>query len=208
MGSVVAAKLYCPKLPEPKNGGRQVIKMILKKFEKESVIRVRLDCGTIIPIVNQKWALQNNNPTFQSSEPQVVQYFARKIEPEIGLASTYPVQLQSRKHFSVESYEIRKTDNECDVILSFWWIVKHSPSNLLSTPENIRFVHCQNCTKASSNEFSLQMDSNIRDHLEAMVIGSISTIEESYRHNLPSTTKNLDIGIYYDEGGIRIIIRT
>jgi hypothetical protein len=79
----------------------------------------------------------------------------------------------------VESFDIGLTDNECDTILPFWWIVKHPPSNLLSNPENIRFVQCQNCTEASLNEFRLQMDSNILDHPEAMVIGSISTKEDN-----------------------------
>jgi hypothetical protein len=79
----------------------------------------------------------------------------------------------------VESFEIGATDNECDAILPLWWIVKHPPSKLLSNPVNIRFVQCQHCTKASLNEFSLQMDSNILDHPEAIVIGSISTKDDN-----------------------------
>jgi hypothetical protein len=175
----VTAQPSCPTPPEPKSGGRQVIKMILKNNEKESVIRVLLDCGATIPILNKKWALRNNIPTFERTEPKVVESFAGKIEPEIRLAYTYPVRLQHRKLFSVESFEIGPTDNECDAILPFWWIVKHPPLNLLRNPENIQFVQCQNCTEASSNEFSLQMDSNILDHLVAMVIGSISTKEDN-----------------------------
>jgi hypothetical protein len=87
----VAAKPSYPKLPDPKSGGSQVIKMILKNNKKESVIRVLLDYGTIIPVLNKKWALQNNIPTFKRTEPKVVENFASKIEPEIGLAYTYPV---------------------------------------------------------------------------------------------------------------------
>jgi hypothetical protein len=153
--------------------------MILKNNEKESVIRVLLDCGATIPILNKKWALRNNILTFKRTEPKVVENIADKIKPEIRLAYTYPVRLQYQKHFSVESFEIGPTDNECDGILPFWWIVKHPQSNLPSNPENIRFVQCQNCTEASLNEFSLQMDSNILDHLEAMVIGSISIKEDN-----------------------------
>jgi hypothetical protein len=81
-------------------------------------------------------------------------------------------------HFSVECLEIWPTYSECDAILPFWWIAKHAPSNLLSDPENMRFVQCNNCTEAISNEFSLQIDSNILDHPEAMVIGSISRQED------------------------------
>jgi hypothetical protein len=89
--SVVAAKPSCPKPPEPKSGGRQVIKMILKNNEKESVIRVLLDCGAIILILNKKWVLRNNIPMFERTEPKVVENFPGKIDPEIGLAYTNPV---------------------------------------------------------------------------------------------------------------------
>jgi hypothetical protein len=79
----------------------------------------------------------------------------------------------------VEAFEIRLINNECDASLPIWWMVKHPPSHLLSYPENIRFLQCQNCTEASSNEFSLQIDSNLLDHPEAMVIASISTKEDN-----------------------------
>jgi hypothetical protein len=140
---------------------------------------VVLDCGTTIPILNKKWALRNNIPTFERTEPKVGENLAGKIEPDIGLAYTSQVRLQYRKHFSVESFEIGPTDNECDAILPFWWIVKYLPLNLLSNPEHIWFVQCQNYTEARSNEFSLQMDSNKLDHVEAKEIGLIIIKEDN-----------------------------
>jgi hypothetical protein len=140
---------------------------------------VLLDCGATIPILNKKWALPNNIPMFERTEPKIVANFVSKIATEIGLAYTYPVRLQHGKHLSVESFGVGRIDNECDAILQFWWIVKHPLSNLLSSSENIRFVQYQNCTEASSNEFRLQMDSNILDYTEAIVIGSISTKEDN-----------------------------
>jgi hypothetical protein len=88
------------------------------------------------------------------------------------------VRLQHRKHFSVESFDIGLTHTECDPILPFWWIAKHALSNRLGDPENIRFVKCNKCTEPISKKFSLQIDSNILDHPEAIVIGSISTPDE------------------------------
>jgi hypothetical protein len=58
-------------------------------------------------------------------------------------------------------------------------MVKHPLSILLSNLENIQFKQRQNCTEASSNEFSLELASNILDHLRAMVIGSILTKEDN-----------------------------
>jgi hypothetical protein len=139
---------------------------------------VLLNCGATIPILKRSWAERKNILTFNRAEPKVAENFGGKIESEIGLAYTYPVRVQYRKHFSVESFEIVPTDSECEAILPFWWIVKHAPSNLLDNPEKIRFEHCNNCTEAISTKFSLYTDSNILYHPEPMVIGSISTQEE------------------------------
>jgi hypothetical protein len=114
----------------------------------------------------------------ERAEPKIVENFVGKIEPEIGLAYTYPVRLQQRNHFSVESFEIGPTDSECDPILLFWRIPKHALWNLLRNPEDIRFVQHNNSTEAILNEFSLSIDLNLRNHPEAMVIGSILTKEE------------------------------
>jgi hypothetical protein len=94
--------------------------MILKNNEKESIIRVLLDCSATIRILYQIWALRNNIPMFERTEPKVVENFAGKIAPEIGVAYTYPVRLQFRKHFSVDSFEIGMIDSESDAILPFW----------------------------------------------------------------------------------------
>jgi hypothetical protein len=90
-----------------------------------------------------------------------------------------PSTTTHRKHLSVKSFEIGITVNVCDTILPFWMIVQHRLFNLLSNPENIWFGQCHTSTEASSNKFSLQMDSNILDHQEAMVIGSISTKDDN-----------------------------
>jgi hypothetical protein len=81
-------------------------------------------------------------------------------------------------HFSIEFFKIGGTDSEWDAILPFWWRAKYALSNLLGNPENIRFGQCNNCTEAISNQFSLQIDSNILNHPEAVVIGSISIQED------------------------------
>jgi hypothetical protein len=152
--------------------------MILKNNEQEYLVRVLLDFGASIPILNKSWAQNHKIPTSRQAKPRLVENFAGKIEPEIGLAYTYPVRLQHRKHFSVESFEIGPTDDECDAILPFWWIAKHAPANLLGEPHEVRFEQCLNCTEASANEFNIRYDSDIADHPEAMVIGSISTSDE------------------------------
>jgi hypothetical protein len=59
-------------------------------------------------------------------------------------------------------------DPECDVILPFWWIAKHPPSKPYGAPEDIGFP-CKNCTKDKEDEFTLDYDSEILDHAEALI---------------------------------------
>jgi hypothetical protein len=61
--------------------------------------------------------------------------FHRSTHADIGLTYSYPLRLQHRKHFSVESFEITPTDSECDMILPFWWIAKHPPSKPYGPPK-------------------------------------------------------------------------
>jgi hypothetical protein len=78
---------------------------------------VLLDCGATIPILNKQWALQNNILILERTERKVGENFSSKIKPGIGLAYTFPVQLDHLKEFVVESFVIDLTDNKCDAIL-------------------------------------------------------------------------------------------
>jgi hypothetical protein len=150
-----AAKPSCPKAPEPRNGRRPIVNMILRWNEMERIIRARLDWGASIPALSKQWAIKNQVPTFQRGKRLMIENFARSTHTDIGLTYSYPLRLQHRKHFSVESFEITPTDSECDVILPFWWIAKHPPSKLYGPPENICFP-CKNCTKEKPDEFRVE----------------------------------------------------
>jgi hypothetical protein len=132
--------------------------------------------GASIPVLNITWATTNGVPTFERKKPLQVESFTGKAETDIGKTYTYAMRLQHRKHFSVESFYISPMEPECDVILPFWWIAKHPPSKPYGLPENIRFP-CKNCYKEKADEFSLEYDSEILDHLEALVVGSLATTE-------------------------------
>jgi hypothetical protein len=49
-----AAKPSYPKPPEPKNGRRPIVKMILRWNEKERIIRALLDWGASIPLLSKQ----------------------------------------------------------------------------------------------------------------------------------------------------------
>jgi hypothetical protein len=125
--------------------------MILKNSEKEYLVWVLLDFEASIPILNKSWAQNHKIPTSRQAESRLVKNLAAKIEPEIRLACTYPVRLQHRGSFSVESFEIGPTDDECDAILPFWWIAIRALANRLGKPHEFRFEQYRTCTEALAN---------------------------------------------------------
>jgi hypothetical protein len=71
--------------------------------------------------------------------PRLIENFTGKIESEFGRSFTYPMRLQHRKHFLMDSFEIGLTSSDCDVILPFWWIAKYPPSRPYGLPNEILF---------------------------------------------------------------------
>jgi hypothetical protein len=109
----------------------------------------------------------------------MIENFAASTHANIGLKYSYPLQLQHRKHFSVESFEITPTDSAYEVILPLWGLAKHPHPKLYRPPENIRFPF-KNCTKERANEFSVEYDNKVMHQPEALVVGYISTTEFDY----------------------------
>jgi hypothetical protein len=54
--SELAGKASYPKPLKTKNGKRQIVRMILKDMEEDYVIRVVLDYGATILLLNKSWA--------------------------------------------------------------------------------------------------------------------------------------------------------
>jgi hypothetical protein len=106
-----AAKPSCPKPPEPKNGRRPIVKMILQWNEKERIKRAILDWGVSIPVLSKQWALKNQVPIFQREKRRIIENFAGITHADIRLTYSYPLRLQHRKHFLVES---------CEIIIKTW----------------------------------------------------------------------------------------
>jgi hypothetical protein len=62
--------------------------------------------GSICSYLDSTWARQNNMPIYQREMPRLIENFTGKIESEFGHSFTYPMRLQHRKHFSMDSFEI------------------------------------------------------------------------------------------------------
>jgi hypothetical protein len=110
--------------------------------------------------------------------PRLIENCTEKIESEFGHSFTYPMRLQHRKHFSMDLFEIGPMGSDCDMILPFWWIAKYPPLRPYSLPNEIRFNQFKSCSALNVNEFSLEMDSDVLDNPEALIVGSISSIDD------------------------------
>jgi hypothetical protein len=193
--TVVKKQSRSSKPPEPRTGRRPIVRMILRWNETERLCRVLLDWGASVPILDGTWARQNNVPTYQREMHRLIENFTGKIESECGHSFTYPMRLQHRKHFWMDLFEIGPTSSDCDVILPFWWIAKHPPSRPYGSPNEIRFNQCKSCLALNANEFSLEIDSDVLDNPEALIVGSISSIDNENSLSLipPKFNKWLDI---------------
>jgi hypothetical protein len=62
--------------------------------------------------------------------------------------------------------------------LTFLVDCKTPPPKPYGLPENIQFP-CKNCTKEKADKFSLEYDTEILDHPEALIVGSLATTESN-----------------------------
>jgi len=90
------------------------------------------------------------------------------------------LQLQHRRHFTKEKFEISPMDPTVDIFLPFWWVTKHPPQGIWTTDE-VRFnsARClEECTKFENNEFSLTWDESVATDPMAHIIGYVAAVSE------------------------------
>jgi hypothetical protein len=191
--------------PEPINGPWQIIRIIFQWNDTQRLCRVLLDWGASVPILNDKWARRNGTPIYKRATPRTIEHFTGTVEASMGHACSYPLRIQHRNHYSVDSFEIGPPSSDCDAILPFWWIAKHPPNRLYGSADDILFNQCKNCTRDPALKFSLEMDSGVLGYPEALVIGSISSndddnaLTESTKGDKKSWKWTLEMNKAFDE---------
>src|SRR6266576_3596405 len=106
--------------PLPKAGRVPIVEMILHWDNNQAVIRTLLDTGSTIPLLSTTWAELLPVPVAGRSEAQRVNDFAGEAVDGAGKYYTFPMTLQCRKHYSIESFEIAPLAGEYDAILMYW----------------------------------------------------------------------------------------
>ena len=58
-------------------------------------------------------------------KPKIVKNLNGKRVEGAGWQYTFPVTLQYESHYTKETFKIDPIENSSDIILPYWWIIKH-----------------------------------------------------------------------------------
>ncbi len=169
--------------PPPKAGHVPIVDMILHWDGNQAVVRTLLDSGSTIPLLSRTWAELLPVPIAGRSEAQRVNDFAGEAVEGAGKYYTFPMTLQCRKHYSIESFEIAPLAGEYDAILPDWWREKHKVKysrdpKLKSTKARCKASfpseYCRkHCTQDACSEFSLEWDETVLTDTNAGILGMV-----------------------------------
>ncbi|KAF8241181.1 hypothetical protein K440DRAFT_575307 [Wilcoxina mikolae CBS 423.85] len=137
----------------------------LFKEKKNIVVRVHLDTGCDTPMMSKQWAETNGVPLVTRTEPNSVENFNSEIVEGAGLQYTFPVTLLYDNHYTQAIFEIGPMESATDIMLPYWWIVKHGAlRGITEEGDKLQFTskHChQHCIKAAVSFFSIEYDDSI-----------------------------------------------
>ena len=114
---------------------RPIINMLLHDGTQRKPIKVLLDTGCSIALINQKtvdkWGIQKK----KHQEALTIESFTGATIQGAGQYYTKPLHLQHRKHFSREVFEISPMEEGIDVFLPIKWIEQHPPQGAWESEE-------------------------------------------------------------------------
>jgi len=120
------------------SGTRPIIDMVLHQEGQERRIKVLLDTGCSVALINQQTIDRWNIECERHARARSIENYTGEIVKGAGQFQTKPMRLQHRKHYSLEKFEVTPIDPEIEVFLPFEWIMRH-PSQGTWTMEEIRF---------------------------------------------------------------------
>jgi hypothetical protein len=91
-----------------------------------------------------------------------VEQFDGLIYPDIGYSYTYPLNLNLNLIWTRESFKIRPTDDECDNMISWYWMLKHYLTMSSGSKARFKNPNCKrDCTKIAMNKIDIKYDDTI-----------------------------------------------
>jgi len=125
--------------------------MILHHKETCQPVKVLLDTGCSVPLINTKTAERFHLQMLKRREARTIENFTGQAVKGAGEYYTNPLILQHWKHFSREVMEVAPMDKEIDIFLPYWWIATH-PSQGAWENEEVRFNSTRCLEKCTRNE--------------------------------------------------------
>jgi len=167
---------------------RPIITMLLHAGASKVPVKVLLDTGCSINLINQRTVDRLGIQKEKHEEVRTIENFMETSVPGAGQYYTKPMRLQHRKHFSKEVFEISPMEKDIDIFLPFSWIEQHPPQGAWSSDKEVRFTstRClEDCTQYETAEFSLTWDESVISDLHARTIGHVSTVSDNPMGNVP-----------------------
>ena len=123
------------------------------------------------------------------TEPKIVENFNGERVEEAGWQYTFPVTLRYESYYTKETFEIGPMEDSSDIMLPYWWIVKHGAlSGVTEENDTLQFTskHChQHCTKAAVSSFSIEYDDSIlKFGTDPRWIGVIGSMHVNAAHEI------------------------
>jgi len=104
--------------------------LISFRGKKNIPARVLLDSGYNAPFASENWIKENNVPFVTLRELKDIQDFPGETVENCGWCYTFLITCQHGDHYSKETFEIGSMEDSCDLMLPYWWIVKHKAKGL------------------------------------------------------------------------------
>lgn len=166
---------------------RPILSMLLHWNKEIHRVKVLLDTGCSIALINQRTTQRLGIPCKKHKNPRRIENFTGETVTNAGQFYTQPMRLQHKKHFSNEQFEVAPMEETIDQILPFAWIERHPPQGAW-TEEEIRFnsPNClEKCTKYETGGFSLTWDEAVATDPTSRIIGHVSTVTSDPTDKVP-----------------------
>ena len=161
--SQLAKKQKLP--PPPKVGSRPIMNMKLSWDDSpEIVVRVMLDCGANVPVIAQEVVEKHKIPGVLRQQACGFSGFDGGESSAAGRAYTLACTLRIGGHYTKENCEISPLQDDHDILLPWWWILRHPTKFVTSgVQSDLKFddPKCVNCTAKAVEEFTIEYDESV-----------------------------------------------
>jgi len=106
---------------------RPVITMMVHQDKSKHPVRVLLDTGCSIALINEETVKRLKLGKREHRHQRTIESYTGEKVPGAGQYYTEKVKLQHRTHYSWEKFEVSVMDPDIDIFLPFNWITNHPP---------------------------------------------------------------------------------